>query len=215
MINEAQRWAYEYMVMKGLTPEGLKMLIKTELINGNPKVASKYVAILKKSLFYRQEAGKFEPMLYNEEAVKADPELGAKRHARVKTDFFTITDDPVVNIDRILMTDSLNRNAFQYKIAWLLLKKDFQGIVRELPRFVGLKYNTLPVHVQESLLAYLSFSNQPGFALPGNLSFSRETETRFRYYLTTFQQYNNDLRKAEPALRKQFGNTFWYYAFYQ
>ena len=35
MINEAQRWAYENMVMKGITPEDLRMLIKTEIINGN------------------------------------------------------------------------------------------------------------------------------------------------------------------------------------
>ncbi len=32
MINEAHRWAFENMVMKGLSPEGLKMLIKTEII---------------------------------------------------------------------------------------------------------------------------------------------------------------------------------------
>ena len=56
MINEAHRWAFENMVMKGQSPEGLKMLIKTELINGNYEVASRYINILKKTLFYRNEA---------------------------------------------------------------------------------------------------------------------------------------------------------------
>ena len=63
MINEAQRWAYENMVMKGITPEDLRMLIKTEIINGNYSVASKYVSILKNTIFYRKEAKDFERVL--------------------------------------------------------------------------------------------------------------------------------------------------------
>ena len=51
MINEANRWAYEYMVMRGNTPEGLNMLIKTELINGNYAVAEKFIYILDQSVF--------------------------------------------------------------------------------------------------------------------------------------------------------------------
>ena len=42
--------------MKGITPEDLRMLIKTEIINGNYSVASKYVLILKNTIFYRKEA---------------------------------------------------------------------------------------------------------------------------------------------------------------
>ena len=51
------------MVMKGQSPEGLKMLIKTDLINGNYKVASAYISILKRTLFYRKDAKRFEKLL--------------------------------------------------------------------------------------------------------------------------------------------------------
>jgi hypothetical protein len=215
MINEAQRWAYEYMVMKGPTPEGLKMLIKTELINGNDQVASKYISLLKMSMFYRGEAKRYERMLYNDVALNADPELGAQRRKRTKTDFFTITDNPVLNIERVLLNDSLNRNAFDYKIAWLLLNKDYMKIVQELPGFVSLNYQSIPVHVQEAAIAYLMTRKQNPLPDIGSFVVSRETEGRFRNFLTTFQQYNNDPGKAEPALRKQFGDTFWYYAVYR
>jgi hypothetical protein len=215
MINEVQRWAYEYMVMKGPTPEGLKILIKTELINGNYKVASKYISLLKKSLFYRRIAIKYERMLFNENAVNSDAELGTKRRDRIKKDFFTITDNPVINIERALVNDSLNRNAFEYKMSWLMLKKDYQGIVQELPKLFRLKYEKIPVHVEEAVFAYMMTGTQITLPYIGNLAFSRDTESRFRNFLATFQRYNNDPGRAEPALKKQYGNTFWYYAIYR
>jgi hypothetical protein len=83
MINEAQRWAYENMVMKGLTPEGLKMLVKTETINSNYKVASKYISILKKTLFYKDEAKEYEKYLFNDNAVGSHSEFGIKRKEKI------------------------------------------------------------------------------------------------------------------------------------
>jgi hypothetical protein len=96
MINEAQRWAYENMVMKGLTPEGLKMLVKTETINSNYKVASKYISILKKTLFYNDEAKEYEKYLHNDNAVGSHPEFGIKRKEKIEHDFFSVTDNPYV-----------------------------------------------------------------------------------------------------------------------
>jgi hypothetical protein len=215
MINEAQRWAFEYMVMKGPTPEGVKMLIKTELINSNYEVASKYISLLKKSVFYRGEAKKYERMLFNESSIHSDIELGIKKRDRVKKDFFTITDNPIINIERIVATDSLNRNAFDYKLAWLMLKKDYGNIVQELTRFNNLKLNRIPIHLEEAALVYRMTAKKGTLPDPGNLALSRDTEGRFQNFLATFQQYNNDPRRAEPALRKQFGNTFWYYAIYR
>lgn len=214
MINEAHRWAFENMVMKGLTPEDLKMLIKTELIDGNYKVASKYITILKKTAFYNKEATAFKKMLFNDTAVNADPELGVKRHNRLKTDFFSITDDPYINIERILATDSLNKKAFEYKVALLLLKKDYRGIAYILPEFEKLGYTKLPMNVEEAALSLTLFNNGK---LPymGNLQINENTELRWNQFLTIFQQHGADVKAAEPALKREFGNTFWYWSFYK
>lgn len=213
MINEAHRWAFENMVMDGHTPEGMKMLIKTELINGNYNMASKYISLLKKTLFYRKDAERFEKFLFNDLALEADAELGPKRKIRVKRDFFSITDDPLLNVERVSMSDSLNHVAFDYKIAALLLKKDYKSIAANLPLFEEKGYSEFPVHVQEAILA-ISTMNDEKLSL-GNLTVSRITEERWTQFLTVFQQHGNNPRTAEPALRKQFGNTFWYWAFYK
>ena len=213
MINDAHRWAYENMVTRGLTPEGLKLIIKSEIINSNYKTAEKYITILKKTLFYRHEAMELEKLLYNDQGVDSHPDLGEKRRIKIHTDFISITDDPIINIERILATDSLNRKAYEYKLAWLLLKKDYQGISSQWKNLEKYGFRKIPVHIEEAAVAIkLLYTGQ--LPSPMNLTLNPDTEMRFERFLQTFQAYGNNLKPAEPALRKQFGNTFWYWTFY-
>jgi hypothetical protein len=214
MINEAHRWAFENMVMKGQSPEGLKMLIKTDLIIGNYEVASAYISILKRTFFYRKDAKRFEKLLFSDKALNDDKELGRKRQTKVENDFFTITDDPYINLEMITAADSLNRRAFEYKIAYLLLKKNFKGIADALPEFEKFGFNRLPVHIEEAALA-LAVTNKGNLPYTGHLKISLNTEKRWNQYLGILRQYRNDVRSAEPALRMEFGDTFWYYVFYR
>ncbi len=214
MINEAHRWAFENMVMKGHSPEGLKMLIKTELISGNYEVALKYITLLKSTLFYKEEAKAFEKMLFNDSAIRSDPELGEKRQNRLETDFFSITDSPNINIENILVTDSLNKRAFQYKLALMLLKKNTPGIVNSLAEFQRFGYTKLPLHVEEAVITFASL-NKKELQLPVNISLNTNSEQRWKKFVSVFRQYRNDLKAAEPALRKEFGNTYWYYVIYK
>ena len=214
VINEAQRWAYENMIMKGLSPEDLRMLIKTEIVNGNYEVAAKYISILKKTFFYRTEAKAWEKLLFNDSAVESDPQLGLKRKEKIQHDFFSITDDPYINVERILSYDSLNRKAYEYKLAFMLLKKDYVGIETQLEGLGKYGFTKIPIHIQEAAEAYKTLNLGP---LPnqGTLRPDPRTAQRFNQFLQTFQQYGNNLKSAEPALRQKFGNTFWYYAFYR
>jgi hypothetical protein len=214
MINEAHRWAFENMVMKGQTPEGLKMLIRTELIYGNYNVASRYISVLKRTLFYKKDAAVFEKFLFDDNAIDADSELGDKRRTRLKTDFFSITDDPYINIERILATDSLNKNAFEYKVAFLLLNKDYKAIENELPSFARYGFTRFPVHVEEAITA-LEVLRDGAIPNLGNIPMSIETQNRWTQYLTILQKSGNNIKTAEPELRRQFGNTFWYWVFYK
>ena len=214
MINEANRWAFENMVMKGHSPEGLKMLIRTELINGNYSMAKKYIAVLKKSLFYRSDAREFGKFLFNDLAVEADPELGEKRRIKTESDFFVVTDDPYYNVDQLLSSGRGNRNAMEYKLAFLMITENYEGIAEELPYLERYGFTSIPVHVEEAAMVYsLMFKGkQPE---TGNLSISPQTVARFNQFLQAFQLFNNDRKAAEPSLRQRFGNTFWYYAFYR
>jgi hypothetical protein len=213
MINEAQRWAFENMVMKGITPEDLRMLIKTEIINGNYMVASKYIPILKKTLFYRNEAKAYERLLFDDKAVGSDPELGPRRKEKIEHDFFSITDNPYVNLEMVLSLDSLNRKAYEYKMAYLMLTEDYNGIASGLAKLESLGFKKIPVHLEEAAMVY-KLSKSGSLPDMGSLKIDPQTEARFNQFLQTFQSYGNNLKTAQPFLKQKFGNTFWYYAFY-
>jgi hypothetical protein len=212
MINEAQRWAYENMVMKGITPEDLRMLVKTEIINGNYSVASKYVSILKNTIFYRKEAKDFDRVLADTGSIVSHQEFGTKRREKIEHDFFSITDNPYINLEKVFASDSLNRKVFDYKMAYLMLAEDYEGIASGLARLENLGYKKIPAHLEEAAMV----CRMSGSALPdlGNLKIDPQTEVRFNQFLQTFRSYGNNLKTAQPFLKQKFGNTFWYYGFY-
>ena len=212
MINEAQRWAYENMVMKGITPEDLRMLIKTEIINGNYGIASKYTAILKNTMFYRKESKDFERLLSDVETIESHSEFGVKRREKIEHDFFSITDNPYINLERVFSSDSLNRKVFEYKMAYLMLTEDYEGIASGLARLNDLAFKKIPAHLEEAAMV----CRMSGSALPdlGSLKIDPQTEVRFNQFLQTFASYGNNLKTAQPFLKQKFGNTFWYYGFY-
>jgi hypothetical protein len=104
--------------------------------------------------------------------------------------------------------------AFDYNMAYLLLKKDYQSISNSLPQFNRYGYIKIPVHVEEAAIAY-KILNRVSLPYPIKLHIDPSVELRFNQFIQTFQSYGADLKSAEPALKKQFGNTFWYYAFYR
>jgi hypothetical protein len=213
MINEAQRWAYEYMVMRGLTPEILKMLTKTELINGNFEVAEKYISILKRSIFYRDFAKNYEGLLFDVAAIDKDPELGVKKALKPRMDFFVLSDDPVVNLDLVLQADSSNVFSLEYKLVWLMLQKDMKGIVDLLPVMEKAGYTQIPRNVEEAVVSYklLKIGEMPEL---NQLKIRPETEQYFQQFYKIFQQNRSNKQEAQQALARDFANTYWYYVFF-
>lgn len=212
MINEAERWAFENMVMKGIAPEDLRILIKSEIINGNYAVASKYVSMLRRTLAYRKEAKEYALMLADTTLIDRHSELGTKRKEKIGHDFFSITDNPYINIEMAFAADTFNRKLYDYRMAWQMLTENYEGIASGLESLERVGYNKIPVHIQEAALV----SRMSGLSLSGlgGLRIDPQTEARFTQFLQTFSSYGNNLKTAQPALKKKFGNTFWYYAFY-
>lgn len=209
LINEAHRWAYESMVVYGYRPQNIKMLVKTNLINGNYRMAEKYINLLKKSFNYRTWAKEYETLLYNPKRIQSHPELGEKRKLLPNEDFFIQTKNPQNNIPELLQVNPTNRKAFEYKIAWYLLTKNVEPVVRHIKRMEELGYERLPRHVEEAVLAY---SNSTGNMPPlGKFSVRQETKLRFRQYISTYKKMQQNPSWGRQQMQNQFSNTFWLY----
>lgn len=213
MINEAQRWAYEYMVMNGNSPEALKMMIKTDLIKGKYEIAEKYISILEKSVFYRNEAGNFRALLFDDKAVSSHVELGKKQALDSKQDFFVQAENPPANLDFIIEADSANFMAIEYKLAWLMLQKDMKGVVALLPLMEKAGYKRIPKNVEELIATYklMRVGEMPELQ---QLKVSKQTEQRFQQFYKIFQQNKNNKQQAQRALAREFSDTYWYFVFF-
>ena len=209
LINEAQRWAYEEMVVYGRRPQNMKLLVKSSLINGDYILTRKYAGILKKSLFYRKWAISYEKLAGDSLAVKSDPALGRKMSILPGKDFFVFLESPEGNLPRLVNQNPGNREAFEYLMAWLLLNKDVEMLVGNISLMKDMGYTSIPRHIEEAILIY--YNSQGRLPDMGGLELSSETRLRFDQYFSAFMTGRQNPATLEGKMREQFGNTFWYY----
>lgn len=209
IINEAHRWAFESMVIQGYHPENIRLLIKTNLINGHYKIAEKYVNVLKRTLHYRSQAEVYEKMLSNPELITSDPELGEKILLKPHEDFMVRIGNPQKNITSLFESNPQNRKAFEYMIAWFLLDKDFESVANNIGRLSSLGYLKIPKHIEEAALVFRSTAG----TLPDmdGLQISGESESQFSKYILSTIAAPRTKSPEGTQLQKEFGNTYWYY----
>jgi|GEM_PF-452225 len=208
LISEAHHLAYELMVIHGYRPENIKMLIKTELINGNYKIAERYIHILKNTFHYTKWARKYEKMVQNPALIATDPELGEKIRSIPARDFFIGTND-IQNIELLLQENPHNKRAFEYRIARMLLEKDFVDVVNEVKKMKEIGYTSIPRHIEEAVLAFMYFTR--GVPDLGELLIRPQTEQRFIQYIDVYKAHNGDKSLLEKKMNKTEKSTFWFY----
>lgn len=159
LISEVHHLAVESLVINGYRPENIKLVIKTELINRNFKVAERFINILKRTLHYRKWAETYDKMAHDTSLINRDPELGQKIKLLPNKDFFVMFND-MQNIELILISNPANKTAFEYKMARLLFEKDLEAVIAEVKKMKELGYSHLPKHIDESILEFTGSVNE-------------------------------------------------------
>ena len=209
LINEAQRWAYEEMVVYGPRPQNMKLLVKSSLINGKYTLAEKYTGILKNTLFYNSWAKEYEKMIGDTSAIRSYPELGKKIKIMPQTDFFVFLESPEQNLPVLVDETPANKEAFEYLMSWLLLSKEVETLVNNIRLMKKIGYIRIPKHIEEAIMIY--YNSQGVFPDLGGLSVSNETVLRFEQYFGAYMKARQNPGTMKEKMQKQFGNTFWYY----
>jgi hypothetical protein len=211
-ISASRIMAYEGQTKQPYNPRILKRLFLTNLIDRNEPIAKKFTDILKMSLIYRSWARNAEHLLFNESRSDADSVISQKRALRPSRDFFFNRENP--NVDMIMLLDQHpeNRMAFEYLIAYYLLNSRIMNIVRRLDQFSIYGYHALPTHVEEAILLIKSI--HPEAVKEDQVLFRPETLNRFNEFNRLLLQTKTDPEEAMERLKKEFGDTYWYYLRY-
>jgi len=208
--NEAYRWAFEALEVNGQCPRLLKRLSMTSLINGDIKVAEKYLKQLKQSYFYNGWAAHYLAIANNPELLQQDKEISERRQLLIQDDFFKGSSrNSALSLDKLLENHPHNKNAFEYYMAELLLKKDLVSFVAAIKQLKDFGYKEIPIAFEEAIIWYIGASKLK--VIPEGFGIRKSTLQRFKDYIYAYHKYSGPPNLMAKSLEKEFGNSYWFY----
>lgn len=204
LVNTAQRLAFEAMeAISNYNKSGraLKRLVETNMINGQYKVAEKYIKILEKTIFYRRWAERMRAMLGDEKAINAHPLYGTLRQYRLQEDFLFSDTELDKICGQLFMHNHQNQMAAQYLLMMPLLDKDVPRFM-QYAQYVQSQVRYNPRSCQEAIaFGFMQQRQQPPQGLISPLILQQ---------LNDFSRIYSAGGKSAPGL-EQFRNSVWYY----
>ena len=164
LINTAQRLAFESMEAipnYNKSARVMKRLAETNIINGQYKIAEKYLRMLEKTIFYRPWAQRMIAILGNEKAINDQPLYGTLRQYKLQEDIL-FSDGELDHIcGQLFLHNNQNLMAAQYLLMMPLLNRDielFMAYVKAVQNRI--QYN--PRSCQEAIaFAFMRQGQQP------------------------------------------------------
>jgi tetratricopeptide (TPR) repeat protein len=206
-VNAALMYAYNQMIVKGETYENVKRVAECAMVRGNYAWAMKFLTMLKRTLFHRAEALRYEALLADPKAREA---YFAEQRSRLPTVELPIEQANFIPALSLLKSDPHNRMAFDYLTAWCLLDRQSLPMLAEnVGSLKAAGYDYIPLALQESLLALETMSGRS--LAPQGFRFDQGIVARFNAFTAKLRQSQGD-SAAERALAQAFAGTFMVYA---
>ena len=204
LVNTAQRLAFEAMeAISNYNKSGraLMRLVETNIINGQYKVADKYLKMLEKTIFYRRWAKRMRAMLGDEKTINAHPLYGTLRQYRLQEDFLFSDTELDKICGQLFMHNHQNQMAAQYLLMMPLLDRDITRFM-QYAQYVQSQIRYNPRSCQEAIaFGFMQQRQQPPQGLVSPLILQQ---------LNDFSRIYSAGGKDALGLQ-QFRNTAWYY----
>lgn len=210
MTYVAQQYTYEAMEAIPDFQKSVrcyKRLAETNLINGDYKVARKYLNQLQHTLLYGSWAEETLKLLGNEEAINNHPEYGKLRKLAYKEDFYVSDREMDSMLGQLYMSNQENQMAFDYLMGWTMLNGDMENF----PSYFSISNNQsskdIPSCYQQALVLSWALSHPSPEGMPWSIS------SNILNGFNAFVQAQRQNQSAEQ-MKAQYGHTYWYYYFY-
>lgn len=219
-MNFCYRWCLEDAVEYGWKVDYLKYMVRTSLISGEPELAKKYIRTLKKTLFYRDWAEKYEKLANNPALIAKDREMASILPLYQYEDQLD-GDNSLVEIYL------LNYFAHSYSefttpmfdeaaLMCALILKDIPTFWNCFFRYANShKTDRMPIHYQEAALLYGNLEKNVDIS---KMPFDKMVDARFKDFMRFAQKHAVENVERDPEAKKLFydryGKTFWYFYFF-
>ena len=211
-VNYAYRWCMEDMVEYGRRPDYLCYMTKCALVNGEWKLADKYLDALDHTLWYKDFATKYRPYVTDHSLVAKDKEMSAIKpllryndvldgdggmiELFILNSYAYSTGGSREIVERALMNSLIIKNLDNFWYRFMALLPGWNGHI--------------PVHFQE---AALMVAQLQGGVDTSKLPIDNAIRERFAQLVEKSGQ-NGDNASNAYLLKPEFGDTYWYYYFF-
>lgn len=211
-VNYAYRWCMEDMVEYGRRPDYLCYMTKCALVNGEWKLADKYLDALDHTLWYKDFATKYRTYVTDHSLVAKDKEMSAIKPLLRYNDVLDgdggLIELFILNsyaystggsreiVERALMNSLIIKNLDNFWYRFMALLPGWNG--------------QIPVHFQE---AALMVAQLQGGVDTSKLPIDNAIRERFAQLVEKSGQ-NGDNASNAYMLKPEFGDTYWYYYFF-
>jgi len=209
-INFSKMMSYESIQStpdEKMPVRAVKRFAENCIITGQYAIAERYIWYLEHTIFYCRWANEARQYLYDDEKVNAHPVWGALRRQQPKDQFYLQYYKMELALVTILRSDHQNKMAYEYLMSDYLLRKDFDRFLKYLPLLKSVGYSNIPKTFQEAL-AYIKTLVKDNTGGLDQYPISPQVQQNLMRYAQAFKKGGN---KKPEEMKKQFGNTYWYY----
>lgn len=220
MLNFCYRWCLEDGVELGWRVEYMKYLVRCALVNGEQRVARKYIDLLRHTRYYRDWAESMAAFLddnpksgqqSSEERLRSDKNFAPIFHM-LSYDDELASDNALVEhflMNKFARTNSEDTLYQEQSLIAALWTKDIQTFWPHFFHYANLHPNVhMPRHYQEAAYLYGHLENEVDVS---RMPFDEQVVRDYNEFMAMAQQYHGmSEEQLRPIMYPRFGRTFYF-----
>jgi len=223
MANQAYRYGMEMQVEFGTNIAALKIMTLAALINGEGKLAEKYLHLLSRTLFHKEWAEHFLPLARNPKLIGKYPELARIHELHSCIENINSTDDDICEYFIVHYFENQSSSQSKYfqemALVYTMMSKDIEKFWTQYMLYLQLHQGEKVPEVYQQV-AYFYAVNKPDMApdpRENDLRIDQAVAERYnRFNQTIINLVNCGFSESEVGnqTKSEFGNTFWWTYYY-
>ncbi len=197
----------------GERPELLKKLAVVRIAKNDIHTARVYLEALNKTLFYSGWASDYLKRLDADPNMSGDKEIQRLRSSMLYEDKGELEFLIEELLTGLLKRNSKNRMAFEYLMAFYMLRGDSEGFIQNIGRLDDFNYSQIPRHYEEAIVSYMYLTKKKPDL--GGRRISIKPLQQFSEFMQIAERYGNDRQAAFDELAKYYSDTYYFYYVYR
>ncbi len=206
-MHESEHWTFEAQTIFPNSPRLMKRLVQINLVSGNYKQAEVFLRKLDKNMLYHNWVANFQKYVDDTTLISRNQEFAWKRRCEPIGNF--TASSYVEKLKKLLEANPANKMAYEYLVCTSLLDGDLGTFAAKISENSVSSGNLLPRSWDEAMVLYYYMSRKIPSAK--EVQYSRQSIDKFSSFIKAIKPFGNNWRKARKSLKKDFGNTYWYY----